>query len=119
MTADREHVLHARRLLKEDRSSDPTIALRVENRLPLQRARCSRYVEFKNFADRDIRLSSIGILGSHEAKRIYTIDKKTATGSALVLHYPISVTVLTHHEQRNSRTRGRFGFLLLYHINSP
>jgi len=105
--------------LNEDKSSDPAIALRIENRLPLHRARCSRYVEFKNSADRDIRLSSIGILRSHEAKRIYTINKKTATGSALVPHHPISVTVLTHHEQRNSQTRGMFGFLLLYHINSP
>jgi hypothetical protein len=118
MTADREHVFHATGF-EGDRSGDPAIALRIENRLPRQRARCSRHIEFKNSADRDIGLSSIGILGSHEAKRIYTIDKKTATGSASVLHHPISVAVLTNHEQRNSQTRGRFGFLLLFHINSP
>ena len=118
MTADREHVLHAVGF-EGDSSGDPAIALRVENRLPLQRARCSRHIEFKNSADRDIGLSSIGILGSNEAKRIYTIDKKTTTGSALVLHHPISVAVLTHHEQWSSQTRGRFGFLLLFHMNSP
>jgi hypothetical protein len=105
---------------EEDRSSDLAIALRAECGRSLNHGCCSpRHIEFKNPADRNIGLGSIRILGSHKAKRIYAIDEKTATGSAFVLHHPISVAVLTHHKQRKLQTRGRFGFLLLFHINSP
>jgi hypothetical protein len=86
-------------LLLKRRSGDPALALRVDRKAPLRR-RCRRsgHVEFENSGDGHESLRAISVLESYVSKRLSTIDKKTASDSALVLHDPISVTVLTNHK---------------------
>ena len=77
------------------------------------------HIELKNAWNHNDGLWPIAVFKHCELECFGAINEKSATNALLVLNDPISPTVFSDHEERNSRTRFGGGRLDMFHDTSP